>query len=86
MSENNNAETNYNSFGHKSGGGLAGAIGGITGGGLQSSPNVPRPGESINPETGKPNTAGLTRAELAAKREAEAERQKLQATDKSSTS
>jgi hypothetical protein len=35
---------------------------------LASNPNVPRPGESINPETGKPHTAGLTRAELEAKR------------------
>lgn len=40
--------------------------GGGFGGGLQSSPNVPAPGTSINPATGKPNTAGLTRAELEA--------------------
>lgn len=42
------------------------------GGGLQSSPNVPRPGATIDPNTGKPHQAGLTRAELQAKREAEA--------------
>jgi hypothetical protein len=36
------------------------------GGGLASSPNVPKPGTSINPETGKPHTAGVTRAELEA--------------------
>lgn len=41
------------------------------GGGLQSSSNVPRPG-SIDPKTGKPHQEGLTRAELQAKREAEA--------------
>ncbi|WVR07823.1 hypothetical protein IAU60_004866 [Kwoniella sp. DSM 27419] len=46
-----------------------------SGGGLQSSPLVPKPGTSINPETGKPHTAGLTRAELAAKRAAEAQAQ-----------
>jgi len=40
--------------------------GGGFGGGLASSPNVPNPGTSINPETGKPHTAGLTRAELEA--------------------
>lgn len=34
------------------------------GGGLASSPNVPKPGSSIDPKTGKPHTAGLTRAEL----------------------
>jgi hypothetical protein len=46
-------------------GGPAGpGFGGITGGGLASSPNVPRPGTTINPATGKPHTAGLTRAEL----------------------
>lgn len=36
------------------------------GGGLASSPNVPAPGTSIDPATGKPHTAGLTRAELEA--------------------
>ena len=41
----------------------AAGLGGF-GGGLASSPNVPAPGTSINPETGKPHTAGLTRAEL----------------------
>ncbi|OCF32178.1 hypothetical protein I316_06092 [Kwoniella heveanensis BCC8398] len=41
-------------------------------GGLQSSPLVPKPGTSIDPATGKPHTAGLTRAELQAKRAAEA--------------
>jgi hypothetical protein len=33
---------------------------------LASSPNVPAPGTSINPATGLPHTAGLTRQELAA--------------------
>ncbi|WVQ84892.1 hypothetical protein IAT38_007055 [Cryptococcus sp. DSM 104549] len=46
----------------------AAAFGGA--GGLGSSPNVPAPGTSINPETGKPHTAGLTRAELEAKKAA----------------
>ncbi|WVR00324.1 hypothetical protein IAU59_007467 [Kwoniella sp. CBS 9459] len=41
-------------------------------GGLQTSPLVPKPGTSIDPATGKPHTAGLTRAELEAKRAAEA--------------
>lgn len=46
---------------------------GINGpGGLASSPNVPRPGATIDPATGKPHTAGLTRAELEAKRAFEA--------------
>ena len=36
------------------------------GGGLGSSPNVPVPGTSINPQTGQPHSAGLTREELAA--------------------
>lgn len=36
------------------------------GGGLGSSPNVPAPGTSMNPATGLPHTAGLTRQELAA--------------------
>lgn len=36
------------------------------GGGLASNPNVPAPGTSINPATGLPHTAGLTRQELAA--------------------
>jgi len=36
------------------------------GGGLASNPNVPRPGTSINPLTGQPHTAGLTRADLQA--------------------
>lgn len=44
----------------------------VTGGGLATSSNVPRPGTSINPATGQPNTAGLTREQLAAKRAAEA--------------
>ena len=43
-----------------------------TGGGLASSPNVPKPGTTIDPATGKPHTAGLTRAELEAKKAAEA--------------
>lgn len=34
------------------------------GGGLASSPNVPKPGTSIDPATGRPHQAGLTRAEL----------------------
>lgn len=38
------------------------------GGGLGSSPNVPKPGTSIDPATGKPHTAGMTRAELEAKK------------------
>ncbi|KAL1405290.1 hypothetical protein Q8F55_008917 [Vanrija albida] len=46
---------------------------GINGpGGLASSPNVPRAGATIDPATGKPHQAGLTRAELEAKRAAEA--------------
>ena len=44
----------------------AAGFGGGFGGGLASSPNVPAPGTYINPETGKPHTAGLTRAELEA--------------------
>lgn len=51
--------------------GSTGPIGGGFGGGLASSPNVPLPGTSIDPATGKPHTAGLTRAELEAKRAAE---------------
>jgi hypothetical protein len=51
--------------------GFGGGFGGGQGG-LASSPNVPRPGASIDPATGKPFAAGLTRAELVAKREAEA--------------
>ena len=43
----------------------------VTGGGLATSANVPRPGTSINPTTGQPNTAGLTREQLAAKRAAQ---------------
>lgn len=39
-------------------------------GGLASSPNVPAPGSTINPATGLPHTAGLTRAELEAQRSA----------------
>ncbi|WWC91545.1 uncharacterized protein L201_006491 [Kwoniella dendrophila CBS 6074] len=42
------------------------------GGGLGSSPLVPKPGHTINPETGKPHSEGLTREELQAKRAAEA--------------
>lgn len=57
-------------------GGLVGGFGGgylpVTGG-LQTSPNVPKPGTSIDPATGKPHTAGLTRAELEAKKAAAAE-------------
>lgn len=41
------------------------------GGGLQSSPNVPAPGTSINPSTDKPFSAGMTRAELEAKKAAD---------------
>jgi hypothetical protein len=40
-------------------------------GGLQSSPNVPAPGSSIDPSTGKQFSAGMTRAELEAKQAAE---------------
>ena len=40
-------------------------------GGLQSSPNVPAPGSSIDPSTGKQFSAGMTRAELEAKNAAE---------------
>ena len=45
---------------------LFGGFGGFTGGagGLGSSPNVPAPGTSIDPATGKPHVAGITRAEL----------------------
>lgn len=46
---------------------LSGFTGGL-GGGLASSPNVPVPGTSINPDTGLPHTAGLTRAELQAQK------------------
>ena len=52
-----------------SGLGLAGSgsgLGSSGGGGLGSSPNVPAPGTSINPATGLPHSAGLTRQELAA--------------------
>ncbi|KAL7418283.1 hypothetical protein Q5752_006739 [Cryptotrichosporon argae] len=45
------------------------ASSGFAGGGLGSSPNVPQPGHSIDPASGKPYAAGLTRAELLAKRE-----------------
>lgn len=44
-----------------------GHLGGLSGG-LQSSPNVPAPGTSIDPSTGKAFSAGLTRAELEAKK------------------
>lgn len=37
-----------------------------SGGGLASSPNVPKPGSTINLATGKPHVEDLTRAELAA--------------------
>lgn len=47
------------------------AYGAATGGGLASNPNVPRPGTSIDPNTGKPHQEGLTRAELEARRAAE---------------
>ena len=40
-------------------------------GGLQSSPNVPAPGSSIDPATGKQFSAGMTRAELEAKKAAD---------------
>lgn len=40
-------------------------------GGLQSSPNVPAPGSSIDHSTGKPFSAGMTRAELEAKNAAD---------------
>lgn len=40
-------------------------------GGLQSSPNVPAPGSSIDPSTGKQFSAGMTRAELEAKNAAD---------------
>nr|ODO00480.1 hypothetical protein L204_02474 [Cryptococcus depauperatus CBS 7855] len=56
------------------------------GAGLASSPNVPRPGTTINPETGKPHTAGLTREELAKKRAAEAELSEAAATVTHATS
>lgn len=39
-------------------------------GGLASSPNVPAPGSSIDPATGQPHTAGITRAELEARKAA----------------
>jgi hypothetical protein len=42
-----------------------------TSGGLQSSPNVPAPGSSIDHSTGKPFSAGMTRAELEAKNAAD---------------
>ena len=37
-----------------------------SGSGLGSSPNVPKPGSTIDPATGQPHKKGLTRAELAA--------------------
>lgn len=40
-------------------------------GGMQSSPLVPAPGTSIDPKTGKPFSAGMTRAELEAKKASE---------------
>ncbi|WRT70391.1 uncharacterized protein IL334_007389 [Kwoniella shivajii] len=45
---------------------------GVTGGGLGTSSNVPKPGTSIDPNTGKPHQEGMTRAELQAKKAAEA--------------
>ncbi|TYJ53712.1 hypothetical protein B9479_005679 [Cryptococcus floricola] len=45
-------------------------LGGEWGPGLASAPGVPKPGQSINPETGKPHTAGITRAELEARKAA----------------
>ncbi|ODO05455.1 hypothetical protein L198_02148 [Cryptococcus wingfieldii CBS 7118] len=47
-------------------------LGGEWGPGLASAPGVPKPGKSINPETGKPHTAGITRAELEARKAAKA--------------
>ena len=52
--------------------GLAGTSVPSQTGGLASSPLVPKPGESIDPKTGKPHQAGMTRAEVEAKRPAEA--------------
>ena len=46
----------------------AAAAAGSFGGGLASSPNVPQPGTTIDPATGKPHVAGMTRAELEAKK------------------
>ncbi|KAK4689345.1 hypothetical protein P7C73_g761, partial [Tremellales sp. Uapishka_1] len=69
--------------------GFADAIGG---GGLASSPNVPRPGTSINPETGKLHTAGITRVELEAKKaaalkaEEEAEAKEVEAESQNTSS
>ena len=48
-------------------------------GGLGSAPNVPRPGTSIDPSTGQPYHAGLTRAELDAKKAQEASLSELAA-------
>ncbi|WVQ72977.1 hypothetical protein IAR50_002540 [Cryptococcus sp. DSM 104548] len=48
-------------------------LGGEWGPGLASAPGVPKPGTSINPETGKPHTAGITRAELQARKAAAAQ-------------
>lgn len=50
---------------------LSSGFGGF-GGGLASSPNVPAPGSSIDPSTGLPHTAGITRAELEARKAASA--------------
>ncbi|ODO10303.1 hypothetical protein I350_02532 [Cryptococcus amylolentus CBS 6273] len=47
-------------------------LGGEWGPGLASAPGVPKPGQSLNPETGKPHTAGITRAELEARKAAQA--------------
>lgn len=58
---------------------------GFAGPGLGSSPNVPKPGTTINPETGKPHTAGLTRAELSAKRAEEGAEQATTESESPST-
>ncbi|ORX40753.1 hypothetical protein BD324DRAFT_18801 [Kockovaella imperatae] len=55
------------------------------GGGLATNPLVPRPGESIDPATGKPHQAGLTRAQLEAKRAAEASGASIAASSMSGT-
>lgn len=58
-------------YGYLSGGFGGGIVAPTTTGGMQSSPNVPAPGTSIDPTTGKPFSAGMTRAELEAKKAAD---------------
>jgi hypothetical protein len=58
-------------FGYSGGVFGVGVAPGAPSGGMQSSPNVPAAGTSIDPSTGKPFSAGMTRAELEAKKAAD---------------